>query len=151
METSPSRTSYRLVSTAFLSIPLPIVALPCGSRSINSTFFFSIAKAAARLIAVVVLPTPPFWFAIHKTWAPIGVFFLLMRFLVRQPDQATLCIHFGYLQRVNFCHPPRCGFLQRVNFLKRLAPFHGQHVATVRDMPAPEFGEIFQRRKGTGN
>ena len=43
--------------------PSPVDALPCGSRSISSTFQPIAASAVARLIAVVVLPTPPFWFA----------------------------------------------------------------------------------------
>ena len=38
--------------------------LPWGSRSRRSVFEPRLAKAAARLMAVVVLPTPPFWFAI---------------------------------------------------------------------------------------
>ena len=38
------------------------VALPCGSMSISSTFLFAFAREAARLTAVVVFPTPPFWF-----------------------------------------------------------------------------------------
>src|SRR5579875_1119984 len=42
----------------------PEVVLPCGSRSISRTRNFWLAKATARLIAVVVLPTPPFWLAI---------------------------------------------------------------------------------------
>src|SRR5688572_21301039 len=43
-------------------MPRPVEALPCGSRSITSTLRFA-ASAVARLIAVVVLPTPPFWLA----------------------------------------------------------------------------------------
>ena len=35
----------------------------CGSRSISSTLRPRMASAAARFTAVVVLPTPPFWFA----------------------------------------------------------------------------------------
>ncbi len=35
----------------------------CGSRSTRSVFRPRIASAAARLMAVVVFPTPPFWFA----------------------------------------------------------------------------------------
>ena len=46
--------------------PLPIVALPWGSRSISSTRWPDAARPAARLTQVVVLPTPPFWFAIQK-------------------------------------------------------------------------------------
>src|SRR2546425_9615307 len=39
----------------------------CGSRSTSSVFFLRMASAAARLIAVVVFPTPPFWFAMAMT------------------------------------------------------------------------------------
>src|SRR4051794_28391285 len=35
----------------------------CGSRSISSVLNPLLATAAERLMAVVVLPTPPFWFA----------------------------------------------------------------------------------------
>src|SRR5215467_13944093 len=41
-----------------------IVLFACGSRSMSSVRLPRRARAAARLIAVVVLPTPPFWFAI---------------------------------------------------------------------------------------
>ena len=39
------------------------VALPCGSRSISKTFRFVATRLAAKLTAVVVFPTPPFWLA----------------------------------------------------------------------------------------
>src|SRR5688500_8554872 len=48
-------------------MPLPMVALPCGSRSTSSTRRPACASAAARLTLVVVLPTPPFWFTTAKT------------------------------------------------------------------------------------
>src|SRR3989338_531087 len=44
-------------------MPRPVEALPCGSRSTISTFWRMAASAVARLMAVVVLPTPPFWLA----------------------------------------------------------------------------------------
>src|SRR5690554_7737697 len=44
-------------------MPRPVEALPCGSRSRSSTRRPILASAAPRLIAVVVLPTPPFWLA----------------------------------------------------------------------------------------
>src|SRR3569833_729149 len=44
-------------------MPRPVLALPCGSRSTISTRSPTAASAVPRLIAVVVLPTPPFWFA----------------------------------------------------------------------------------------
>ena len=47
----------------------PLVVLPCGSRSTISTFLPSAATQDERLTAVVVLPTPPFWFAIATIFA----------------------------------------------------------------------------------
>src|SRR6516162_3318874 len=44
-------------------MPSPVLALPCASRSITRTRCPAAANAVARLIAVVVLPTPPFWLA----------------------------------------------------------------------------------------
>ncbi len=38
------------------------MALACGSQSTIRVFNPSSAMQAARLMAVVVLPTPPFWF-----------------------------------------------------------------------------------------
>src|SRR4051812_39378388 len=43
-------------------MPRPVEALPWGSRSSSRTLW-SAARTVARLMAVVVLPTPPFWFA----------------------------------------------------------------------------------------
>src|SRR5574343_1226712 len=43
-----------------------MVALPCGSRSTMSTRWPTLARPAARFTVVVVLPTPPFWFAMQK-------------------------------------------------------------------------------------
>src|SRR5690554_7218960 len=60
----PTNTSYNDNSNSCLSTPLPIVALPCGSKSTNRTRRFVAAKEAAKLTVVVVFPTPPFWFAI---------------------------------------------------------------------------------------
>src|SRR5690606_40207477 len=56
-------------SRACLSMPLPMVALPWGSRSIISTRRLVATSEAARLMQVVVLPTPPFWLAIANTLA----------------------------------------------------------------------------------
>ena len=43
--------------------PSAVDALPCGSLSRTSTLSPACASAAARFTVVVVLPTPPFWFA----------------------------------------------------------------------------------------
>src|ERR1700737_5001227 len=48
-------------------MPRPVEALPCGSRSTISTRSPIAASAVPRLIAVVVLPTPPFWLAMART------------------------------------------------------------------------------------
>ncbi|WP_341648990.1 hypothetical protein [Thauera humireducens] len=52
-------------------MPLPIVALPCGSRSISKVRCPACCSAAARLTQVVVLPTPPFWLATQKILAMV--------------------------------------------------------------------------------
>ena len=43
--------------------PSPEEALACESASTSNTFFSKVANDAARLMAVVVFPTPPFWLA----------------------------------------------------------------------------------------
>src|SRR5579875_3526982 len=50
-----------------LSTPRPRVAFACASMSMSSDSYPASATHAARLTAVVVLPTPPFWFAIAYT------------------------------------------------------------------------------------
>jgi hypothetical protein len=57
--------SYRPVCNADLSIPRPVVAFPWGSQSISNDLFPDAAIDAARFTAVVVFPTPPFWFEIE--------------------------------------------------------------------------------------
>ncbi len=63
-DSSPSNTSQAERSRLILSMPQPIVALPCGSMSISRMRRCVAASDAARLTQVVVFPTPPFWFAI---------------------------------------------------------------------------------------
>ena len=45
-------------------MPIPLVAFACGSASTRSVVRSAAARHAARFTAVVVLPTPPFWFVI---------------------------------------------------------------------------------------
>src|SRR5215218_10675121 len=52
-----------LFSTLSGSMPWLIVRLPCGSMSTARTRWPDSLKATARLRAVVVFATPPFWFA----------------------------------------------------------------------------------------
>ena len=67
---SPSNAGNTLAPKPFSS-PSPLVALACGSRSIRRIFFRFSAKQAEKLMAVVVLPTPPFWFAKATTFVSI--------------------------------------------------------------------------------
>src|SRR3954465_5700719 len=61
--TPSRRASYVERSTAARSMPKPLVAFPWGSRSIRRTASPEMARRLARFTTVVVLPTPPFWFA----------------------------------------------------------------------------------------
>src|SRR3989344_7640887 len=49
--------------------PRPVEALPWGSMSTISTRLPMAARAVPRLMAVVVLPTPPFWLDTARTRA----------------------------------------------------------------------------------
>ena len=60
---SPNNTSPVPRWICDFSMPQPMVALPWGSMSMSSTRRRVAANEAARFTAVVVLPTPPFWFA----------------------------------------------------------------------------------------
>ena len=55
--------SYSVQSTSWVLAPRPLLALACGSASMRRIFFSKVASDAARLMVVVVFPTPPFWFA----------------------------------------------------------------------------------------
>src|SRR5258706_13766025 len=48
-------------------------ALPCGSASTSSTRLPAVAKTAARLTAMLVLPTPPFW--LHRPTIRLAIRF----------------------------------------------------------------------------
>src|SRR5690625_1258765 len=71
-------------------MPKPLVAFPCASISTSNTFLSSNANEAPKLMVVVVLPTPPFWFAtaiilpiifLHRTYV-IAMFLCLMFIMV---------------------------------------------------------------------
>src|SRR6185436_3012280 len=66
----PASTSKLVTGRASSAMPTPVEALPCGSRSRISTFSPMAASAVPRLMAVVVLPTPPFWLAMARTRRP---------------------------------------------------------------------------------
>src|SRR5690348_12108897 len=64
---SSTSTLYTDAVPARCSTSRAVEALPCGSRSTTRTCAPCRARLAARLTAVVVLPTPPFWLAIVIT------------------------------------------------------------------------------------
>src|SRR5256714_6323530 len=64
----PTTASYTDRSRPTRSTPNPLVALPWGSKSITRTRSPARARYVARLTTVVVLPTPPFWFAQAIVW-----------------------------------------------------------------------------------
>src|SRR5438445_11835931 len=57
------RRWYELTRSGSLTKPKPLVAFDCGSQSTSRVFTSAAANDAAKLMAVVVLPTPPFWLA----------------------------------------------------------------------------------------
>src|SRR5262252_720450 len=61
---SSTRTLYTEGVPARCSTSRAVEAFPCGSRSTTRTRAPCRARLAARLTALVVLPTPPFWLAI---------------------------------------------------------------------------------------
>src|SRR5277367_611986 len=61
-----------------LAKPRPPVELAWGSQSMRRVGRPSRAMAAARLMAVVVLPTPPFWLTTAMTLDGMGVGFGLL-------------------------------------------------------------------------
>ena len=54
-------------SSSGSTYPRLAVRLPCGSASINNTFFPSLARPIPKFTVVVVFPTPPFWFVMDIT------------------------------------------------------------------------------------
>ena len=59
-ETSASVSTSNIDFSTDRRFTYDMVLLACGSRSMSRVFMPFWARAAARLIAVVVFPTPPF-------------------------------------------------------------------------------------------
>src|SRR5262245_49031347 len=83
-------------------MPSPVDALPCGSRSTISTRSPIAASAVPRLIAVVVLPTPPFWLASASTRG------ILASFVMAQPPpiRSALWHDWAPLRTLHHHHAP---------------------------------------------
>src|ERR1700692_4286476 len=67
-----------LMRSGFFTRPRPLVEFDCGSQSTRSVLTSAAASEAARLMAVVVLPTPPFWLATAMT-RPMILFLCVAR------------------------------------------------------------------------
>src|SRR5258707_15864715 len=82
--------------SGFFTRPRPLVEFDCGSQSTSSVLTSAAASEAARLMAVVVLPTPPFWLATAMT-RPMILLFVLLRagyanaFKKSMPDSCATC------------------------------------------------------------
>src|ERR1700680_724656 len=67
-----------LTRSGSLTKPSPLEELDWGSQSTNKVLTSAAAREAARLMAVVVLPTPPFWLATAMT-RPMILFLCVAR------------------------------------------------------------------------
>src|SRR5258705_11541966 len=83
------------------------VRWPCASRSIKSTRWPSSAKAAPRLTAVVVLPTPPFCMATAIVRAKIGPSLTEAGKSYRSTRMAPPCDHRRNRRPHPHCRPDR--------------------------------------------
>src|SRR5258708_34699562 len=105
-------------------MPRPVDALPCWSVSTSNAFLPLAGRAVPRLIAVVVLPTPPFWLEIanilnwlagtHKLRdfenAPARIAQAVMDVGGESPGFPrfrNLAVNLGALQKQAFCTPPK--------------------------------------------
>src|SRR5215210_8586213 len=86
-----SKTSYMHPSGPG-DTPKPLVAFPCGSMSTTRIFSPLPARYAARLMAVVLLPTPPFWLTMATTVLTAGILARRLPALLNQPQAASLLL-----------------------------------------------------------
>src|SRR5208283_4843879 len=96
-----------LMRSGFFTRPRPLVEFDCGSQSTSSVLTSAAASEAARLMAVVVLPTPPFWLATAMT-RPMVLF--------------SVCCASGYAKAVGKSMPDFCATC-RVFHVKHSACF----------------------------
>src|SRR5690606_28845197 len=108
------------------------LALPWGSRSITRTRSPIAASAVARLMAVVVLPTPPFWLA-------IVIIRVIPAALNASGRSQLICAASWILRESRFPDRRRCGVLT-----DRIARRHGFLPPRVGN---PDLCEIARRRR----
>ena len=136
--------------SALRSTPSPVEALPCGSMSTISTVSPIAASAVPRLIAVVVLPTPPFWLASARTRGRSGSISLgihgrctfgrsFRMASTRPPESVALC---------RVYHIEVEGLRRRLDLLHIFLPFRNSITLSSlqrRARPAPS--KLRQRRE----
>ncbi len=91
----PVSTSKLVTGRASSATPTPVEAFPCGSRSRISTFSPTAASAVPRLMAVVVLPTPPFWLAMARTRSELAAGMSVLRFAFKIRDHGDAAVAVG--------------------------------------------------------
>src|ERR1700732_3271279 len=104
-----------LMRSGFFTRPRPLVEFDCGSQSTRSVLTSAAASEAARLMAVVVLPTPPFWLATAMTRPMIlSVALLRVRIceLVYEINARFLCnlrgvFHVEHSKPFSLARPPK--------------------------------------------
>src|SRR5258706_792277 len=132
-------------------MPKPVLALPWGSRSITRTRFWVAASAVARLIAVVVLPTPPFWLTIAMaagrgetlSGPSMGI---LSPQIFHAQDHAVGVEGAGHRGRAH--HP---GFLGENQFALPIASLEEQPHGLFGGKPRRQPEQIGQRRERPGS
>src|SRR5260370_33981255 len=104
-----------LIRSGSFARPRPLVEFDCGSQSTSSVLTSAAASEAARLMAVVVLSTPPLWLATAVT-RPIVLLFVLLRCRICERayeiNYRVFCnlggaLHVGHFNL--FALPPRSG------------------------------------------
>src|SRR6266540_2236613 len=76
-------------------MPSPVVAFPCGSRSIRRVCLSARESPAARLTAVVVFPTPPFWLTTAMVRASRPSLFHVEHYFIFRCDFKSACDRAG--------------------------------------------------------
>src|SRR5262245_13257236 len=92
MVARPVRISKVVMWRSFSDTPTPVEALPCGSMSRISTLSPMAASAVPRLMAVVVLPTPPFWLATARTRSGLIADMSILRFALKVRDAGDAAV-----------------------------------------------------------
>src|SRR6202140_621271 len=118
-----------LMRSGFFTRPRPLVEFDCGSQSTRSVLTSAAASEAARLMAVVVLPTPPFWLATAMT-RPM-ILFLCVAGQDMRSDLRNQCQILVQLRR----SVPRetSGYISRFRGRENFNPALGVSCETVLD------------------